>query len=202
MWHVFFLVVFILVLFLDERECQNGDLKVSGLIACRVSNVYKFSYIFTQWGRFLKHTGNVHCFQAETTSDIQVDDLDKKGNVITEIFLHIHTVGPLSHMHWQIALFSVRNGHRRHSSATAESSRQTLDLWHRQRLDPRCPQHGLARFFRACIHHSGVFCSHSRAHDWVGRGHCSNYVLHTWCPQCRSGLFEREASPSCPERGR
>ena len=99
MRHVFVLVVFILVLFLDERECQNGDLKVSGLIACRVSNVYKFSYIFTQWGRFLKRTGNVHCLQAEMTSDIQVDDSDKHENTITKIFLHIYTVGPLSHIH-------------------------------------------------------------------------------------------------------
>ena len=93
MWHVFFLVVFIFVLFLDEIIWWKDYLEVSGLIACRVSNSCKFSYIFTQWGRFLKRTHNVHCFQAEMTSDIQVDNLDKQENVITQISLHIYTVG-------------------------------------------------------------------------------------------------------------
>ena len=83
MCHVFFRFMSMFVLFLHERGWQIRDLEVWGLMSHYVSNVDKFSYTYIQWGRFLTCIANLHYFQAEMTTAMQVDDLDENGNLIS-----------------------------------------------------------------------------------------------------------------------
>ena len=122
--------MFIFVLFLDEIRWWKGDLEVSGLISCRVSNSCKFSYIHpvgpfshTHWQRVLFVDRNEIRFDQKFSSG-WFGQTGKCNHL--KIFLHIHTVGPLSNMDWQLVLFSDRNGHRRHSSVITEISNPTV----------------------------------------------------------------------------
>ena len=92
MCHVFFRFMFTFVLFLHERGWQIRDLEVWGLISYYVSNADKFSYTFIQWGRFLTCITNLHYFQAEMTTAMQVDDLDENGNLISTAMVPIEDV--------------------------------------------------------------------------------------------------------------